>query len=83
MHVSLHASEKHSLPPRDVYGDMCQARRSSALARGEDGARTKGHGIHYIQGGAGGHPAGAHTEGDRMAKQSPRYTEKEIWRRKS
>lgn len=34
----------------------CQARRSSALARGEDGARTKGHGIHYIQGGAGGTP---------------------------
>lgn len=30
MHVSLHASEKHSLPPRDVYGDVSGTEELSA-----------------------------------------------------
>lgn len=48
MHVSLHASEKHSLPPRGVRGDMC-AELSAGPGRGW--RRTKGHGTHCTQGG--------------------------------
>lgn len=78
MHVSLHASEKHSLPSSGCVWGTCQARRSSALARGEDGAREQRATAYTTsRGERRGHPTGAHTEGDRMAKQSPRDTEKE------
>lgn len=47
MHVSLHASEKHSLPPRDAYGDMCGirghvSRRELSAGPGRGWSENKG-----------------------------------------
>lgn len=81
MHISLHASKKkHSLPPWDAYRHTSS---TEMLAQGEDGARTKGHSIRYIQGRSSrATHLCSYREGDRMAKQSLRYKVKEIWRRK-
>lgn len=91
MHVSVHASEKHSLPPRDAYGDMCGIRGHVSrreLSAGPGRGWSENKGPQKTTTSKGGNKGGATRcclqWGDRMAKQASRYTikNKEIWRRK-